>query len=87
MVMAYCYWTGLGPVSMNGLGMTEGVTFNTRIGSQTLLVPWGESAAKCHSASGANFKKILRVDQVTKDFGQRWGLHGKRWKGNYLGPH
>ena len=39
--MAYCYQTGLGPVSVNGLGMTKRVIANTQIGPQTLLMPWG----------------------------------------------
>ena len=47
----------------------------------------GEYAIEHHSASGASFKRILIIDQFTRDSRQQWGPCGKRWKGNHLGSH
>ena len=38
-------------------------------------------------ALSAGFKRILRIDQFTRDFGQKWGPRERRLKGNHLDPH
>ena len=52
-VMAYCYWTGLSPVLVSGLGMTVWGNNQYSDRSPTAVSAFGESVAVRHSALGA----------------------------------
>uniref|UniRef100_A0A7N2LKH6 Disease resistance protein winged helix domain-containing protein n=1 Tax=Quercus lobata TaxID=97700 RepID=A0A7N2LKH6_QUELO len=50
--MAYCYWTGLSPVSVSGLGMTVWGNNQYSDRSPNAVSAFGESVAVCQSALG-----------------------------------
>ena len=65
---------------MNGLGMTEGVTINTWIGSQTLLVPWENPLPSTIRLQVQVLKKSLELTKLLRILdrgGDHMGKDGK----------
>lgn len=69
--MAYCYWAGLDLVSMSRSGMIEGGNSQYSDQSPSAVSALGKSVAKCYSSSSVSFKRILRMDQFTRDSRQK----------------
>ena len=81
------YRVGPSPITLNGLGLIEGVEVNTYIDPPSIVSALGESAVKHHLALGAIFKRILKRDQFIRDFRQRWRPHEKKIERKSLRPH
>ena len=74
--MAYHNWIGVGLVSASRSGMAKEGSSQYLGRSLTAVSALGKSATELYLESGASFKRILKLDQFSRDFGQKLGLRG-----------
>ena len=78
--MVHCYWARPSPVAMNGPRITEGAIVNTRIGSQMLLMPWGDpllSAIRRQVQVSTEFQKLTNLLGILDKGGDHMEKDGK----------